>query len=141
MVTMPRALRSLLASSALAASTIGCAGAASGTADTASLEAALRKIIGSAACERNDQCRTIPYGAKACGGPQSYLAWSTLNTDEAALRAAADKFAVSQREEVERKGLVSNCSMVVDPGAYCSAGDGGAKRACRLNPRGRAAAQ
>jgi hypothetical protein len=103
--------------------------------DGAALAAVVRDLIGTAACTDDAQCRTLPYGAKPCGGPQSYLAWSTLGTDEAALRTAAEKFAAWQREEQRANGTVSDCMLVADPGAYCapaSSTAAGATRACAL---------
>lgn len=115
--------------------------------ESAALEAAVRSLVGTAACSSDEQCRTLPFGAKACGGPQSYLAWSILNTDQAALKAAAEKYAAQRREEIRASGLMSDCALVADPGAYCAAsapaGSSAGQRTCRLRGpeqgRGRAA--
>jgi len=82
----------------------------------------IRKItalIGDAACDNDSQCKTIAIGAKACGGPEYYLAWSTKRTDAAALREAAKGDLAPPRKGVNRGGQ-SNCVFVVDPGAYCA---------------------
>ena len=107
--------------------------------ETAALEAEVSGLIGDAACTSHDQCRTLAYGAKACGGPQAYLAWSTLRTDAAALNAAADKVAARRRADISKSGMASDCRFVTDPGAYCAAAaptpSGAAPdplRACRL---------
>lgn len=118
-------------------------------ADSAALEAAVLGLIGDAGCTSHEQCRTVAVGAKACGGPEAYLAWSTLRTNEVALKEAAEAFSVSRRRDVERSGAVSNCSLLADPGAYCASGAGsvgGAERtsagptnpsnSCRLNKKG-----
>lgn len=89
--------------------------------DIAALEASVKSLIGDAACTAHDQCRTIAFGAKACGGPQAYLPWSTLRTNEAALKRAADSYAEARRAEAKQLDMASNCAMVLDPGAYCSA--------------------
>lgn len=89
--------------------------------DIASLEATVKSLIGDAACTAQDQCRSIAFGAKACGGPQAYLPWSTLRTNEAALKRAADSYAEARRAEAKQLDMASNCAMVLDPGAYCSA--------------------
>ncbi|HUG22334.1 hypothetical protein [Piscinibacter sp.] len=114
----------LLAITATLALTSACAteGAAKPTGETDPI----RALIGDAACSSDAQCRTIGVGAKACGGPQSYLAWSTARTDEGALRAAAEQQASTRRDDMARSGIVSTCSIVPDPGAICSAG------VCRL---------
>jgi hypothetical protein len=83
--------------------------------------ARLQALIGEAPCDSDDQCRTIGVGAKACGGPGRYLAWSTRNVKPAELEAQAQAYAQAVRAENERSGLVSDCSLVTDPGALCRA--------------------
>jgi hypothetical protein len=78
-------------------------------------------LVGDAACDSDAQCHTIGIGAKACGGPQRYLAWSSLRTDGAALRSAAEHETRAARAQAEAAGVMSNCSVTVDPGAYCAA--------------------
>ena len=96
------------------------AGGAATAADGAALAARLRDLIGTPVCSVDTECRTLPYGAKACGGPQAWVAWSTRVSDEAALRAAGEKFAAWRREDVRASGMVSDCALVVDPGAVCA---------------------
>ncbi|MFT7722134.1 MAG: hypothetical protein QM788_04810 [Roseateles sp.] len=82
----------------------------------------LRALIGDAACTSDAQCRTLPVGAKACGGPAGYLAWSTAGTDAQRLAALAARQREAHRRENEASGLRSNCAVVMDPGAACVAG-------------------
>ena len=77
-------------------------------------------LIGDAACDGDAQCHTVAVGAKACGGPQAYLAWSSKRTDGAALQQAAEREARAARSAAEASGIMSNCAMVKDPGAYCA---------------------
>ncbi|PTT91598.1 hypothetical protein DBR42_03525, partial [Pelomonas sp. HMWF004] len=78
--------------------------------------------IGPASCSSDAQCRTLPVGAKACGGPAGYWAWSVVGTDEARLRELGQRQAEAQKREIEASGLRSNCRMVTDPGVACVAG-------------------
>jgi len=94
--------------------------------ESARLARELRELVGPAACTADAQCRSLPVGAKACGGPAGYLAWSTQRTDAARLQALAARQADAQRRENEASGLRSNCAMLADPGAACVAGQ------CRL---------
>lgn len=114
-------------------------------ADAAALEAEVRRLIGDARCSAEEQCRTLAFGAKACGGPQAYLAWSTLVTDEAALLQAAQRHAERRREDLRKSRLMSDCAVVVDPGASCApstAASAPGARACRLQgASGRRSAQ
>jgi len=86
--------------------------------------------VGNAACTRSNQCRSIAIGHKACGGPESYLAWSTAVSNESLLKDLVAAHAEARRKEDEKAGRVSNCMMLMDPGAVCEAGR------CVLNQRG-----
>jgi hypothetical protein len=103
-------------------------------AESARLARELRTLIGPAACKTDDQCRTLAVGAKACGGPGGYWAWSSTGTDEARLRELAQRQAQAAGAENVRSGMLSNCSVVTDPGARCEAGR------CVLRRPGEAAA-
>lgn len=82
----------------------------------------LRVAIGPATCTADAQCRTIAIGAKACGGPAGYWAWSTQGTNTQAVQDLATRQARAEREELLASGRQSNCAMVSDPGARCDAG-------------------
>jgi hypothetical protein len=90
--------------------------------DSTALNARLLAEIGEATCTADAQCRSLAAGHKACGGPEVYLPWSTKVSNEARLRALAAEFAAARRAEEQQAGRVSDCSMVVDPGARCEAG-------------------
>jgi len=105
-------------------------------------EASLGEIsgrIGDAACTVDSQCRTIGIGSKPCGGPERYLAWSTVRTDDVALRSAVERH---NALEVKRRAaaadqMQSNCMLVPDPGAYCApslsaSASARGERACRV---------
>jgi hypothetical protein len=120
-----RLLASLLAWAALASCaqpTPSVPAPSTSPGEAARLEHELRTLIGPAACNSNAQCRTVAVGAKACGGPSGFLAWSTEGTDAARVTDLAARQAAAQRRENEAGRLVSNCAMVTDPGAACVAG-------------------
>lgn len=81
----------------------------------------IRALIGPASCTADSQCRTLPVGAKACGGPAGYLAWSTQGVDAQRLQELAARHAEVARRENEASGMRSTCAMAVDPGAACVA--------------------
>ena len=82
----------------------------------------IRALIGTAACRDAAQCRTLPVGARACGGPQGYLAYSTAQTDESALRALGERYKAERQAQIAASGEMSDCRFIPDPGAVCSAG-------------------
>ncbi|NNG23787.1 hypothetical protein HGB41_12360 [Massilia sp. ML15P13] len=84
--------------------------------------ARLRAAIGSAACTESGQCRSLPVGARACGGPEAYLAFSTAGGKEAALRVLAEQHQKERQAANARSGMMSTCQFMPDPGAVCTAG-------------------
>lgn len=86
--------------------------------------------IGTAECDNASQCKTLPVGHKACGGPEGYVAYSTKSGNNARLLALAEQYAAARKDEVERSGMMSNCMVEPDPGASCVA------KRCVLNRRG-----
>lgn len=87
----------------------------------ATLRAELMKEVGDAACDSDAQCRTVAVGHKACGGPAGYLAWSSKRSNEARLKDLARRQSEAEKAENEGNGMMSNCAVVVDPGAVCKA--------------------
>lgn len=72
-------------------------------------------------CSTDADCRTLPIGARPCGGPEAYLPYSTKGTDVPALQALADKLAADRRAEIARTGEQGTCMFKPDPGAECRA--------------------
>jgi len=103
---------------------------------SADLMATITSLIGDAACDQSAQCRIVPIGAKPCGGPSGYLAWSHKTTDEASLLAAVRAHAAAQKQEDQAGGLASDCSVVPVPSAACRPRAGDGKTTCQLGPGG-----
>lgn len=90
--------------------------------------AQIRTMIGSAGCTESSQCKTLAIGSSACGGPDSYLAYSTAATPAGPLQELAMRHAKQRNTELMKAGGVVSCQFIVDPGAQCRNG------ACVLNP-------
>jgi hypothetical protein len=88
----------------------------------AGLLAQIQAAVGTAACDSTQQCQTLAIGAKACGGPERYLAWSSKDNDGKQLKALAQAHADASRKQQQADGMMSTCSIVTDPGATCEAG-------------------
>lgn len=86
------------------------------------LRARIQAEVGNAACTADAQCRTLPIGEKACGGPESWLAWSTRHSQIERLKPLSDELAALARQRNERSGMLSNCRFMADPGAQCREG-------------------
>ncbi|RZA29118.1 MAG: hypothetical protein EOP92_37915 [Lysobacteraceae bacterium] len=97
----------------------GAPAAGSGSGDTL---ARIRALAGEASCTESGQCRTLPLGALACGGPESYLPYSTSRTDEKALRALGEQYKAERQAANAASGMMSICRHIPDPGAVCVSG-------------------
>ena len=95
-------------------------------APTAGLLAQMRALAADTSCTSSAQCHTLALGARACGGPQSYMAWSSAHTDGAALRLLGERHAEQEKARIAASGELSDCRLSADPGAECRAG------ACQL---------
>jgi hypothetical protein len=93
----------------------------------------MQRLIGSAACQRDDECRTLGVGALACGGPSGYVAWSARASDGTALQAAAALDSAERRQQLERSGMMSNCRVLPNPGARCERTGSAEVGRCVLN--------
>ncbi|KQQ32933.1 hypothetical protein ASF61_12620 [Duganella sp. Leaf126] len=87
-----------------------------------------------AVCDNSSQCHALGVGAKACGGPESYIAWSSKQDDGAALKQLVARHAAARRADNVREAVMSTCSMVSPPGASCQA------NRCVLGPKANIAA-
>lgn len=86
--------------------------------DKAELKALYNDIVqmaGKAQADNVAQCRVVGLGAKACGGPQSYLVYSTLNGNESDLLQKVERYNALMRMQNEQLGLLSDCALVVEP--------------------------
>lgn len=87
----------------------------------------IEDLIGAAACRSDAECRVIGVGAKACGGAQSYRAWSTTATDAQTLQERVDRYTTAHAAELRRSGVRSTCDITPVPAVFCKAdpnGDG-----------------
>ncbi|MEJ6007971.1 hypothetical protein WG899_20665 [Paucibacter sp. AS339] len=92
----------------------------------------IKAEIGDAECYAPQQCHSIGVGAKSCGGPEGYLAWSSKRSDEKKLRSLVAQHAAARKAENEASGMASNCAIPQDPGASCVAEASG-RKVCQLN--------
>lgn len=107
---------------------------------SAGLLAPVTTLIGDAACDNQSQCHVVGIGAKACGGPNGYLAWSDRKTDPNALRTAVEAQAQAQRDENKTNGLISDCRVVPMPPAVCRPRASDGKKICQLGQGGASSA-
>lgn len=90
----------------------------------------LRALGHDASCNSDQQCRTVPVGAKSCGGPESYMAYSSAKVSPDKANALAERYRKERQAENKASGVVSDCRFHMDPGAKCVAGS------CQLGDAG-----
>jgi hypothetical protein len=72
-------------------------------------------------CVQASDCVALAVGAKACGGPTSYVVASTHNPEFDSLKALITELTEQERAESARSGAVSNCSFLMEPAVACEA--------------------
>jgi len=80
--------------------------------------ARLRALSAASVCRQAADCRTVPVGVKACGGPAAYIA--VAQADLPAAQALAQRhlqLRLAQRRTQPEPP--STCNVVQDPGAQC----------------------
>jgi hypothetical protein len=86
----------------------------------------IEQEIGVPYADEPSQCKLIPFGSKPCGGPWSYLVYSTLKTDETRLKQLVREFNQQQKKMNEESKIMSDCAVAPQPkvefsGRLCSA--------------------
>lgn len=97
-------------------------------------------LVGGAACRADTDCATVGIGWLACGGPQAWRAWSRTGTDAKALDDAVAAHRTLRQQEIAKRGSMSVCALVSDPGAVCAKGTAADTGQCRTRSDGRGGA-
>jgi hypothetical protein len=91
------------------------------------LEAEARALANASGCTTAGSCQSAAVGAKACGGPRSYVVYCATTTDVPRLTQALEALRKAEEAYNQRHGIVSDCAMVLPPrvelsGGQCRAG-------------------
>lgn len=129
------AVAALLCLAGPAAAVDPAAPAASAPASVA-LHARIVELIGEPTCDGQGQCHAAGLGQRPCGGPESWLPWSTKVTDPRTLQEAIDALAQARVAENKAAGLLSDCHYRPDPPAVCRARSSDGKKMCELGQGG-----
>jgi len=77
-------------------------------------------LVADTSCDSDQQCQEIAFGAKPCGGPWSYLIYSTRQTNQATLTSEVATYNDLQTLKNQKDGAVSDCSVVLPSFPVCS---------------------
>jgi hypothetical protein len=86
------------------------------------LRAHVLDLVGVPRCDGTPECRAMAFGAKPCGGPRSYLVYSTAVSDSVTLAEAVRQFTERDAANNEALGLMSDCMFVTEPQVACTSG-------------------
>lgn len=88
--------------------------------DLAAANAQLETTLNNAsACTSDTECHSVAVGAKACGGPTGFRAYSSKTVSSASVEALAQRQRELAAEAARASHKVSPCFMLADPGAHC----------------------
>ena len=74
----------------------------------------IQTLANSVACTDATEWTFVSYGAKACGGPQGYIAYSN-QIDVAYFLSLIEEYTTAEREYNIRWGIVSTCDLPAIP--------------------------
>ena len=83
------------------------------------LRTAVHELVGEPTCKTVAQCRAIAFGSKPCGGPWTYLVYSTETTDSTRLAALVAEYNSREAQMNREEGRVSDCRFVPVPRLDC----------------------
>ncbi len=75
----------------------------------------IEQEIGVPYADEPSQCKLIGFGSKPCGGPGSYLVYSTAETNESRLKQLVSEFNQLQKRINEERRLSSDCAVTPKP--------------------------
>lgn len=87
--------------------------------DTKQLHQRMQRLTEDKSCRETAECKVLAVGSRPCGGPEQYLAYSAVNTDEKLLEITNDRYTKLKQQQQQRLGLRSTCQMLPEPLAQC----------------------
>ena len=76
-------------------------------------------IIGEAKCDDDNHCGAIAIGANPCGGPETYKAYSVLDTDVNRIKNLADQYKTVRKMLHVKTGTMGACMVIPEPDVQC----------------------
>ena len=87
----------------------------SNRADLDKLKKEIDREIGRPSAKRLTQCKVIAFGAKPCGGPTTYLVYSSLQTKENKLKRLVGQYNSLQDKINKETDAISDCLFLEEP--------------------------
>jgi len=87
--------------------------------DIKTAKAELNTLITDTQCDTSTQCRISAVGSRACGGPSSFIVYSTKSASEKQVAALSDKITKLESSYNSQKGMMSICQHLTTPSTQC----------------------
>lgn len=78
------------------------------------LRQVIEELANASECNENTACKFIAFGSKACGGPKSYLVYST-SIDVERLEMLVETYNQKDADFNIKYGVISDCAAVLPP--------------------------
>lgn len=79
-----------------------------------SLHQEIENLVNTGICDETTVCDYLPLGEKACGGPHSYVIFSS-DIDVENLKQMVDEYTQLEKEYNDKFGIPSDCAYVSPP--------------------------
>lgn len=79
-----------------------------------SLKTEIENLANTSICDGIFECKFIAFGSKSCGGPKSYLMYST-SIDTEQLESLVETYNQNETQYNTENGIFSDCSIVIPP--------------------------
>lgn len=86
------------------------------------LDKETKALISPVNCLSTDQCHSVGFGHKPCGGFNAYRIYSDVNTDTSLLKSKIKQYNVLSKILNKKNNLASNCMMLIQPKLACITG-------------------
>ncbi|SEA26149.1 hypothetical protein [Alkalimonas amylolytica] len=83
------------------------------------LERRMDQLTEDKSCQQDQHCKVLAKGVRPCGGPEQFLTYSVLTTDETMLLHTSEQFSQLRQRQHQRLGTVSTCELLLEPVASC----------------------
>lgn len=93
------------------------------TVSRAAIQAAntqLKTLTENTSCDSSTQCRVLPVGSRACGGPSNYLIYSTKHSNNEDVEKLAKHITSLESQFNAQTGMMSICQHLTAPATQCS---------------------
>ena len=87
--------------------------------DIKTAKSELNTLIANTQCDTTAQCKVMPVGSKACGGPSDYVVYSTKSAKEGQVSSLAKQITTLEKAYNTQNEMMSTCQHLTSPSTQC----------------------